>query len=71
VDFEKKNPLLCIKAKIFLVNAKKCIKGKMHKNVRKQVMMRNAHHRKKNPCMVLLIYKLQYFGFVVNCKDQI
>jgi hypothetical protein len=31
VHFETKKPLLCIKAKSYLANAKKCINVKMHK----------------------------------------
>ena len=56
VHFETKNPLLCINAKMCLVNETKMHKGK---NARKKSMIRNARPRKKNPCMVFLIYKLQ------------
>jgi hypothetical protein len=65
VHFETKNPLLCIKAKIFFVNEKK-----MHteKNARKWGMMRNAHPQNKNPCIMLLIYKLQVTRPFICCK---
>jgi hypothetical protein len=41
VHFETKNPLLCINAKIFLVNAKKCIK--------KNACMKMGHDEKCTP----------------------
>jgi hypothetical protein len=71
VHFDITNPLFCIKDKICLVNSIKCINGKIDKNERKQGMMRNACHRKKNTYIVLVIYKLQIVGLWICCKSQI
>jgi len=70
VHFESTNHLFCIKDKICLINAIKCIDGKIHKNERKQGMMRNAFPRKKNTYIVLVIYKLQIVGLWICCKSQ-